>query len=191
MDIQKAIVKFDGLFNTCLIDRIIHYLNFEKSLPLSTLGGDTEKIRKVKGFSVVNKYHTHVDNKDMTKHILFNFIKQSLKIPLLNYTVKFRECVYEDIVQTDFLTYDVNGKYEIHVDDCPQTTRRLSIIVNLNEGYEGGDFIFFDPINKKDIIHRESLKKGTILIFPSNFLYPHSIEPITKGTRYSLVSWAT
>ena len=167
MNIQKAIVKFDGLFKTCLIDRIIHYLNFEKSLPLSTLGGDTEKIRKVKGFSVVNKYHTHVDNKDMTKHILFNFIKQSLKIPLLNYTVKFRECVYEDIVQTDFLTYDVN------------------------EDYEGGDFIFFDPINKKDIIHRESLKKGTILIFPSNFLYPHSIEPITKGTRYSLVSWAT
>jgi len=191
MQLQKAIIRFDRLFNTCLIDRIINYLNFEKSLPLPTLGGDTEKIRKVKGFNVSSEPYNNINNKDITKQVLFNFIKQALQIALLNYTVRFRECVYKDIYQTDFLIYDVNGKYEIHVDDCPETTRRLSIIVNLNEDYEGGDFIFFNPSNNKDIIHRESLKKGTILIFPSNFLYPHSIEPITKGTRYSLVSWAT
>jgi hypothetical protein len=26
-------------------------------------------------------------------------------------------------------------------------------------------------------------------MFPSNFLYPHSVLPVTEGTRYSIVTW--
>ena len=33
------------------------------------------------------------------------------------------------------------------------------------------------------------LKKGDILIFPSVFLFPHEVKPITSGTRYSFVTW--
>jgi predicted 2-oxoglutarate/Fe(II)-dependent dioxygenase YbiX len=32
-------------------------------------------------------------------------------------------------------------------------------------------------------------KTGDLLIFPSNFLYPHRVEPVTKGVRYSFISW--
>ena len=35
-----------------------------------------------------------------------------------------------------------------------------------------------------------NLNQGDILIFPSVFLYPHKVEPVTKGARYSFVSWA-
>ena len=38
-------------------------------------------------------------------------------------------------------------------------------------------------------VKRLKLDKGSIVFFPSNFMYPHGIEPITKGTRYSIVSW--
>jgi predicted 2-oxoglutarate/Fe(II)-dependent dioxygenase YbiX len=38
-------------------------------------------------------------------------------------------------------------------------------------------------------IKRLKLDKGSIVFFPSNFMYPHMIEPITKGTRYSIVAW--
>ena len=62
-------------------------------------------------------------------------------------------------------------------------------IINLNENYEGGDVVFYDPTDSKKEIKRVRCKKGTIIFFPSNYLFPHSIEPITKGTRYSLVSW--
>ena len=31
---------------------------------------------------------------------------------------------------------------------------------------------------------------GDVIIFPSNFMYPHRVEPVTKGARYSYVSWA-
>ena len=33
-----------------------------------------------------------------------------------------------------------------------------------------------------------NLSKGDIIVFPSNFMYPHKVEPVT-GTRYSYISW--
>lgn len=58
----------------------------------------------------------------------------------------------------------------------------LSVLGILNDDYEGGEFIIF----KKDKI---KLNKGDLLIFPSIFLYPHKVEPVKKGTRYSFISW--
>lgn len=59
----------------------------------------------------------------------------------------------------------------------------LSLVGVLNEDYEGGEFIFNDT-------HEVKLKTGDILMFPSNFMYAHEVKEITKGTRYSFVSWA-
>lgn len=59
----------------------------------------------------------------------------------------------------------------------------LSIVGLLNEEFEGGQFIFWDN-------HEINLKKGSILIFPSVFLYSHRVDTVLKGTRYSFVSWA-
>ena len=58
----------------------------------------------------------------------------------------------------------------------------LSIIGTLNDNYTGGELIFFDDTHIK-------LKAGELVIFPSNFLYPHKIKPVKQGTRYSYVSW--
>ena len=33
------------------------------------------------------------------------------------------------------------------------------------------------------------LDKGDAIMFPSNFMYPHEIMPVTKGTRYSAITW--
>ena len=33
------------------------------------------------------------------------------------------------------------------------------------------------------------LEKGDALMFPSNFMYPHEVMPVTKGTRYSIITW--
>ena len=58
----------------------------------------------------------------------------------------------------------------------------LSCLGALNDNYEGGELILFD---NKQI----ELKAGDLLIFPSNFMYPHEVKPVTKGTRYSYISW--
>ena len=58
----------------------------------------------------------------------------------------------------------------------------LSILGLLNDDFDGGEFVMFNDYNIE-------LKKGDLLVFPSNFMYPHKVEPVTKGTRYSYISW--
>lgn len=58
----------------------------------------------------------------------------------------------------------------------------LSVIGALNNDYEGGEFIMFQDKEYK-------IKTGDILIFPSIFLYPHKVMPVTKGTRYTYITW--
>jgi len=88
--------------------------------------------------------------------------------------------------QSEFLMYDVKGKYETHVDTFHQhsnETRKLTILVFLNDDFEGGKFYIQ---NGHQRTYPEQ-KKGTVLIFPS--FMPHGVEPITKGVRYSIVTW--
>ena len=33
-------------------------------------------------------------------------------------------------------------------------------------------------------------KSNRMIVWPSNFLYPHAVKPVTEGIRYSIVSWA-
>jgi hypothetical protein len=58
----------------------------------------------------------------------------------------------------------------------------LSIVGLLNDDYKGGEFIMCG----KEI----ELIAGDLLVFPSVFMYPHMVNPVTTGVRYSLVSWA-
>jgi predicted 2-oxoglutarate/Fe(II)-dependent dioxygenase YbiX len=58
----------------------------------------------------------------------------------------------------------------------------LSILGLLNDDFEDGDFLMFDA-------KKVQLEAGDIILFPSNFLYPHAVATVTKGTRYSFVSW--
>ena len=59
----------------------------------------------------------------------------------------------------------------------------LSIVGSLNNDYEGGEFLMFDEEKKIE------LKQGEIMIFPSVFLYPHRVTPVTKGVRDTFVAW--
>jgi hypothetical protein len=88
-----------------------------------------------------------------------------------------------------FNKYSKNKKMAPHCDHIHsifdgvrQGVPILSVLGTLNENYKGGEFIMFDN-------HEIKFKKGDLLIFPSSFLYPHKVEPVKKGTRYSYISW--
>jgi hypothetical protein len=89
-----------------------------------------------------------------------------------------------------FNKYDSGTKMKLHCDHIHSMfdgNRKgiptLSILGALNDEYEGGDLLFWDG-------EKIELKAGQIMIFPSNFMYPHTVTTVTKGTRYSYVSWA-
>lgn len=58
----------------------------------------------------------------------------------------------------------------------------LTMIGVLNDDYEGGDLILCED-------NKIKTQAGDVVVFPSNFLYPHTINQITKGARYSFASW--
>jgi PKHD-type hydroxylase len=80
------------------------------------------------------------------------------------------------------------GKYGRHIDSAPGTLiRKLSFTVQLSdpEDYEGGDLCLYFGDNA-DVMKKT---QGLVTVFPSYVL--HEVKPVTKGTRYSLVSWVT
>jgi|TARA_R100001460_G_scaffold35576_4_gene68412 Rps23 Pro-64 3,4-dihydroxylase Tpa1-like proline 4-hydroxylase len=93
-----------------------------------------------------------------------------------------------DIIDIQVLKYNVGGHYQFHVDHSKKIPRTLSFIYLINDDYEGGDLVFATPDFKKDLIIEK--KKNTLIIWPSNFMYPHTVQPVTKGTRFSVVGWA-
>lgn len=81
------------------------------------------------------------------------------------------------------LKYSEGEEYKDHYDGCTETGRAISCLIYLNNDYEGGELEF--P-NFKIKIKPEP---GMMLLFPSNFAYRHIAHPVTKGTKYCLVTW--
>jgi predicted 2-oxoglutarate/Fe(II)-dependent dioxygenase YbiX len=73
-----------------------------------------------------------------------------------------------------------------HIKDMFDGERRgipiLSVIAGLNNTYTGGNLKMFGGEDY-------SLNIGDVIVFPSNFMYPHAAAPVTTGVRYSYVSW--
>lgn len=81
------------------------------------------------------------------------------------------------------LRYKKNQYIGQHIDASGRSPRELSCSLTLNDDYKGGEFCFFN----REI--KYNLKKGDIIIFPSNFMYPHEVLPILSGERYSIITW--
>ena len=58
----------------------------------------------------------------------------------------------------------------------------LTFILNFNDDYEGADLFFWE-----DSVFK--LGKGDIIMFPSNWLFPHGVTEAKKGIRYSGSVW--
>ena len=179
MDHLEAIVEIKNIISDEFIGKIIPLINKKAKTNLSIRYNLDTNIRNVKGY--------HLNFETPTNLFYWNYIKIEIQKLYFYYKTKFPKINSEKINQIDLLKYTAGGKYETHTDHYTYTPRHLSVIINLNNDYEGGDLIFTDQKEKE--IKRLKLNKGSIVFFPSNFMYPHKIEPIKKGTRYSIVSW--
>lgn len=179
MNITEYIVEIKKIVDPNLIKKIIPLAKHKIKENLHVSKGINKNVRDVKGYNLNLNTPTNL--------FYWNLIKQEIERLYNYYKIKFPQMTSYKINQIDLLKYSIGGKYEVHTDHFTNSSRHLSVIMNLNDNYEGGDLIFTDQKEKE--IKRLKLEKGSIVFFPSNFMYPHSIQPITKGTRYSIVAW--
>lgn len=112
---------------------------------------------------------------------LFNGLEDGLKhyfslYPYSEKNIKSREKTMH------LLKYKESGFLPAH-SDHGISSRVLSALLYLNDDYEGGNIRF--PHCNIDM----KPEAGSLLFFPSNFVYVHEVDAVTSGTRYSLPNW--
>lgn len=81
------------------------------------------------------------------------------------------------------LRYEQDGGHLPAHQDLGVSSRVLSTVSYLNDDYEGGEIEFR---HSNVIIKPEA---GSIVFFPSNFLYVHEVMAVKSGTRYAMPHW--
>jgi len=82
--------------------------------------------------------------------------------------------------------YGVGDKFPKHIDlNATFPKRRWNLGVQLNEDYEGGEYLCWNGLNENDSVKFIPKNTGTICGYHSRQL--HEIKEITSGNRWSLV----
>ena len=165
--------------------------NWSPSNVISKYGGvDISPSRTSEGFPIYQHFPMHdliTDrlNKGLeayTKQILEDIPKDFLRLPMPLSANSSSRMEWPSI-----LRYTEGQHYNWHHDADPNNRdsrcRTISVVLYLNDNFEGGGTEFIDKVRKPE--------PGQALFFPSNWTFLHSAQPVTKGKKYSLVTWYT
>jgi|TARA_A100000172_G_scaffold11696_2_gene6224 Rps23 Pro-64 3,4-dihydroxylase Tpa1-like proline 4-hydroxylase len=190
MKLESYVKVYDNIMPVETIGSFIKFTTKQKFNPCG-IGKENvvdKNVRNVEAYSLVNW-----DCKSKTKIHWCNYFISQFKKYVQEYTYEFAKpfgTSVEGITTLDVLKYETGGFYTPHIDNFLRSPRALSCILLLNNDYEGGELQFFNPTTGKLTVKVETAA-GRLIIWPSAFLYPHAVKPIKKGTRYSIVSWAS
>ncbi len=185
--INKSILVLDNIIGVTQVSQLLKYANSVEFARAVTLGekmtGIKDDHRETKNFQL-SRFSNSLTNVHWANFITYKF-KKSLNF----YKEYFPHYSFKQINTIELLKYENNGYYKYHTDDGPDLNRVLSCVLLLNNDYEGGELCFYDQVDKKEISIDK--KVGRMILWPSNFLFPHAVKPVTKGTRFSVVIWAS
>ena len=182
--LDEYILFLDKFIPEDLCDRILkEYVNDVDWSSAQTGSGVSENIRNC---SVINMSDrgTIEANLDVRQDIDEEIYECIAKV-LQEYELRFPhlELEIKEDSGYELLRYKEGQFYTEHTDHFKEQPRTLSVSINLNDDYDGGEFAFFN----REIIAKNP--KGSVIVFPSNFMYPHEVMPVTKGTRYTIITW--
>jgi len=128
--------------------------------------------------------YSQIETKDLIMQEIWNTLQKYLKDIDTSWFAS-----WSGFSEVRFNRYRTNTQMKLHCDHIHSMfdgqrkgIPSLSILGSLNDDYKGGELVFWED----KVVE---LKAGEIMIFPSNFLYPHEVKLVTEGTRYSFVSW--
>ena len=146
-----------------------------------------EKVRKVKQCGIDN-HPNYSNHKGLTSVFWYNYLTNKFLFFLKEFFDRYQMPIQQ--IDTNFeitiLKYEKSDHYIHHIDYHRTTPRHVSFSYILNDDYEGGDFEFH--LANREIV-RVPAKENSCIMFPSNFMFPHKVTEIKKGTRYVVVGW--
>jgi len=182
-NINDYIVVFEDVMTHALCDAILEEFSDEEEWQ-KTVVGDGRVNDKIRTAETVVISYPHVIEKNLkVRQKLDKYIYTSAGLAIKKYNEKFNEARIEEDSGYELLRYKEDQFYTQHTDSFKARPRAVSCSFGLNDDYEGGEFAFFNREIKIKV------PKGAAVMFPSNFMYPHEILPVIKGTRYSVITW--
>ena len=186
MELKNFIQMYDEVLPLKILSNLLRYINTVDFHKASV--GNEGKI----DFNIRRTYAKELNNlnNSMTEvhwhNLLLNFFRNNLLQYAKNTkTIDFN---WKTIMNISVLKYEQSGFYDWHTDHFASIPRTMSCILLLNNDYEGGNICFRNPDGSGEM--EIEVKPNRMIIWPSNFLYPHTVKPVTKGIRYSVVAWA-
>ncbi|NDB79417.1 2OG-Fe(II) oxygenase [archaeon] len=181
--LEEYIFTLDNVVPEELCDRILEEYR-DCNLWNATMVGDGTVDNKIRNCDVINIS----DNKSLQENFeIRKKLDEDFYVCASNAINEYRK-VFPDVASEmdtgyDLLRYNQGQFYIQHTDSFKNQQRSVSCSFLLNDDYEGGEFAFFD----REIMIRGG--KGSIVMFPSNFMFPHEVMPVISGTRYSIITW--
>ena len=181
--LEDFVQVFDNVLSPENCNLILNeYKNTSEWEDTITGGGNvTKNIRNCMEIPI-SFQHSLERNFDVRKN-LDDIIFESVRKVIDNYKDLIPQFRIDIDTGYELLRYREGEFYTQHTDSFKEQQRSLSCSFQLNEDYEGGEFALFD----REMMIRT--KPGSAIVFPSNFMYPHEIMPVIKGTRYSIITW--
>jgi hypothetical protein len=180
--LKEHIVEIKKFIPPHICKKIISYFDKDYYDALTT-GGNNKNVRNCITRSVL-------ETSTFGEKITSNYIQKKFFEACEKYKSIYSYFSFTKLSQLDILKYEKNeysAGYKYHCDiGFPVCERHLSISICLNNNFEGGEFQF--DLNGEIVQYPQNI--GDLIMFPSNFLFPHQVNKITEGTRYALIGWA-
>jgi Rps23 Pro-64 3,4-dihydroxylase Tpa1-like proline 4-hydroxylase len=188
MEIKNFIKIYDEVLPWNVLSNLIRFANVSKFEETQVGGGEESRI----DFNIRRTYTLPLSNLKNSLsdihwfNLLYSYFDKNLK--QYKFDKNIIDYEYRNIFDIEILKYENTGFYTWHVDHFATVPRTMSCILLLNNNYEGGNLCFRNPDGSGE--WEVEVKPNRMIIWPSNFLYPHTVKPVTKGKRYSVVAWA-
>lgn len=180
--LSDYIVTIDGVLTDALCDAVLaEYKNCDNWVKAVTAAKKYNAERQCDAIGI--SFQNIIEKNLQTRKNLDSYLYASAANVIQEYRKKYPTCNIQQDTGYELLRYKIGQFYTVHTDSYKEQPRAVSCSFALNNDYEGGEFAFFD----RELVYK--LKKGSCIMFPSNFMYPHEIMPVTSGTRYSIVTW--
>ena len=120
-------------------------------------------------------------------NLYYNAVKAAFEYTIKKYSEAHPLFSVQHMTDFRINRYSKGGFMSKHVDNIHHSHGQqygypqVSALLYLNDDYEGGEFYVADKLYTP--------KKGSAIMFPSNFMFPHEASKVTKGIRWSIISW--
>jgi hypothetical protein len=178
---KKNIVYIEDFINKEDLDKIINYLNQHENND-EFMGGKDLKDSQIKKENpevgnLLDKYENKVYQE------AYKLFTERYGVPINRIPVNSTHCVKWIPGMNSKLHCDCEKP-----DGTPAFTAdfykyNVSVLMYPNDNYTGGEITFPDY----DLVFKP--KAGSMIIFPGNGAYKHTVERVKTGTRYTMPSW--